>query len=68
MAESTNISGPIEIKDSSAERVAFELMKFIRNAGVDRQDEILELYARCLITSKNPYLGLEKIKKSAKGG
>lgn len=67
MADSRSISGEVKIKDSSPEAVAFELMKFIRQSEPERQDSALELYARCLLTTKNPSFGLEKIKQMAQG-
>ncbi len=67
MADSTSISGAVKIEDTSKEHVAFELMKFIRQAEPERQDVILELYARCLLTTGSPHLGVERIKNLAKG-
>jgi hypothetical protein len=63
----TKVQGPIEIKDNSKERVALDLLMFIQHEDTARQDELLELYARCLTTAQTPYLGLEAIKKRAKG-
>jgi hypothetical protein len=65
MADSMNIQGPIEVKDNSAERVAFDLMLVIDNhenpAGLDEcqakknSDRLyyLNLYAECLTTVKH---------------
>jgi len=63
----TKIQGPVELKDNSAERVAFDLFMFIQADKPEQQDKYLELYARCLITTKNPHLGLETVKKRAQG-
>lgn len=67
MADNVNVTGPVEIKDRSRERVAFDLMQYIRYAGVDKADEILDLYARCIMTGDYPHFGIEKIKAKAKG-
>ncbi|WP_114773216.1 hypothetical protein [Microvirga subterranea] len=68
MTDTTKIQGPIEIKDNSKERVAFDLLALIQHEDTARQDELLELYARCLTTVQVPHLGLEVIKKRVKGG
>lgn len=67
MADTTKIQGPIEIKDNSAERVAYELFMYISTDSPQKQEEQLELYAKCLLTVKHPNLGLETIKKRVKG-
>lgn len=67
MADTTKIQGPVEIKDNSAERVAYDLFMYIVGDNPQRQEEQLELYAKCLLTVKNPSLGLETIKKRVKG-
>lgn len=60
MADSMNIKGPVEVKDNSAERVAFDLMSVIAGKenptmGSDCQAKknsnrlyYLNLYAECL--------------------
>jgi hypothetical protein len=67
LVDTTRISGPIEIKDNSKERVAFDLFKAIGHLDAAKQDQLLELYARCLITTKNPELGVAEVKQRAKG-
>ncbi len=68
MVEKTSITGPIEIKDNSPERVAFDLFNALRGLEAPRQDELLEFYARCLLTVGSPTLGVEAIKKAVKSG
>lgn len=63
----TSISGPITIADSSRERVAFDMMKLLQGASEQRQDQLLELYAKCLLISMNPSMGLERVKQAVKG-
>ena len=67
MADSVRITSPIKIADNSTERVALELMIYIRDYGGNRADEILELFARCLLTTQSPTLGLNEVKKRVKG-
>lgn len=59
MSNDLKVSGPIEIQDNSAERVAFDLMSRIAYAedGNQKQessprDYYLELYHQCLKTVK----------------
>ena len=64
MADSMSIQGPIEVKDNSAERVAFDLMTVIANNENSRTDTCaakkaskrlyyLNLYAECLTVVKH---------------
>ena len=66
MVDKTKIDGTVNIADNSAERVAFDLLKDIINASPERQDEVLELYARCLAVTKNPTSGVKYIKDAVK--
>ena len=59
MSNDLKVSGPIEVKDNSAERVAFDLMARIAFAEDGSQKELsnprdyyLELYYQCLKTVK----------------
>jgi hypothetical protein len=62
------ITSPVEIKDNSKERVAFDLWQVLRLEDQATQDKLLELFARCVLTTGNPSWGLENIKKAVKGG
>jgi len=58
MSDQTRITNPVEIKDNSCERVAFELMELIANEEYDRgtirdtapREYFLKLYAQCVGT------------------
>lgn len=53
MSDDINVRGPVEIKDSSKERVAYDLMVWISHTGLEpfsSTDDVLNLYARCLNT------------------
>jgi hypothetical protein len=67
MAENTQIVGAVSVANDSRQRVAFDMMQLLRGFPTEKQDEILELYARCLIVTNDPHLGVESIKKLAKG-
>ena len=67
MSNDLKVSGPIEIKDNSAERVAYDLMGRIAYAedGNQKQesnprDYYLELYYQCLKTVKGSDLFVPK--------
>lgn len=46
MADSLSVSGPIEIKDNGAARVAFELMEFISYVAPEGTEKNAEYYLR----------------------
>lgn len=58
MADSMKIQGPVEVKDNSAERVAFDLMEKISNSEnysethaemkENKRHYFLKLYSQCL--------------------
>ena len=64
-SESRNIKGTVETNTHSAERVAFDLYKYIRNASPENQDKELELFSRCIMHVTMPTYGLEAIRKMA---
>ena len=63
-AESARMSIPVHIDNSSAERVAFDLATLMLDAPLDRQDEILRMFTRCLLTIREPHRGLNEIKQA----
>jgi hypothetical protein len=67
MLGETKLKGPVKVESNTDERVAYELMRWISEFEPDRQDAILELYARCLLTIQAPNLGVAKIRSRAKG-
>ncbi len=55
MAEKMEINNPIEIKENSKERVAFDLMKYIRldnRNNYQTEKDIITLYGKCLEATK----------------
>lgn len=59
MSDSTTISGPIQIKDNSKERVALDLMYDIRSKNVEpykTEQEIITLYCKCLMATNGVYI------------
>ncbi len=65
--QSISVSGPVQLSANSPERVALELYESIRQEDPQKQDEALELYARCLLTVRAPSLGVKDIRSAAKG-
>lgn len=58
MSDKVKIDQPIEVKDSSAERVALELTKWIelrepKESKADMRKYILDLYSECLEATKD---------------
>ena len=51
MTEKMEINNPIEIKENSKERVAFDLMKYIRSdnySNYKTEKDVITLYRKCL--------------------
>ena len=65
--QSISVSGPVQLSENSAERVALQLYEIVRQQDPQKQDEALELFARCLLTVRAPSLGVKDIKETAKG-
>lgn len=63
-AETARMSVPVHIEQSSAERVAFDLATLMLDAPIERQDEILRIFMRCLVTIREPHRGFEEIKRA----
>ena len=73
MVDSLNINGPVEIKDNSKERVAFDLMLRISNAenpsavkfSKEQQTRLywLKLYNQCIKVVSKPSLTSDDITK-----
>lgn len=63
-SDSISVSGPIDIKSSSAESTAFELMKYIANweGGNDNQQRTraywLTLYSQCYKATQGSQLAV----------
>jgi len=65
MVEKMELNGPIQIKDNTNERVAFELMQYIAynsNATPRTEDDYLNLYCRCLNTIERSAYGAQPSK------
>jgi hypothetical protein len=67
MADNTRIVGEVDVVNESKYRVAWDMTKALAGSNQDRRDELLELFARCLITMKDPHLGLDAVKRLARG-
>ncbi|MEJ2377071.1 MAG: hypothetical protein P8Y53_03885 [Pseudolabrys sp.] len=65
--QSISVSGPVQLSENSPERVALQLYEIVRQQEPQKQDEALELFARCLLTVRAPSLGVKDIKETAKG-
>jgi hypothetical protein len=65
--QSISVSGPVQLTENSPERVALALYESIRQQDSQKQDEALELFARCLLTVRAPSLGVKDIKDAARG-
>ena len=61
------ISGSVDVSSGSRERVALELMKYLRTIADPKfQDDVLAMFQRCLLAIDEPGTDVETLKQRVK--